>query len=323
VSGLVSDSFVGRFKGLDLVEAMTECCNHLDIKVRAIAGWETRRSSSRGFKLEGTTMHWTAGSDTRPAARSLVIRRVLAQFYAPAPGRTIEVVSGGRTGHCGMVSARALAEQTAGHIPTYARHPWRCDSTAGYGSLCGIEVEASGVRPLTRDQYDLALAGAAVPLYCAGLPASRAGDHARVAGSRKVDLTVRGPNLDVRPYARTGEKYATGGLHDYIAEVQGIFDRLDSAFGNEPPTTAPPTVDVSALPTLRLRSPQMRGSTVEFAQSVLAQVGFSPGAIDGWFGPATDRALREWQTSRGFTAHGILSRWSWRPLLTQAGYQVI
>ena len=41
-------------------------------------------------------------------------------------------------------------------------------------------------------------------------------------------------------------------------------------------------------------------------QQGLAQVGFSPGPVDGVFGPATRAAIRGWQTSRGMTATGYL-----------------
>lgn len=60
--------------------------------------------------------------------------------------------------------------------------------------------------------------------------------------------------------------------------------------------------------TLYLRRPQMHGDDVRELQQVLATLGFSPGAIDGFFGTSTERAVREFQKSVGLIADGIVGR---------------
>jgi hypothetical protein len=52
-----------------------------------------------------------------------------------------------------------------------------------------------------------------------------------------------------------------------------------------------------------------RGSSspaVEALQRALAQLGYSPGAVDGRFGPATDQAVRAFQSKSGLVADGVV-----------------
>ncbi len=46
------------------------------------------------------------------------------------------------------------------------------------------------------------------------------------------------------------------------------------------------------------------GDDVSFVQYRLAQLGYAPGAIDGRIGPATRKAIRQFQTDRGWPATG-------------------
>lgn len=48
-----------------------------------------------------------------------------------------------------------------------------------------------------------------------------------------------------------------------------------------------------------------KGIKVTELQSDLAKVGFSPGAADGIFGPATDKAVRDFQRANGLMVDGI------------------
>ncbi len=60
--------------------------------------------------------------------------------------------------------------------------------------------------------------------------------------------------------------------------------------------------------TLLLKAPQLRGDDVEELQRVLNHVGFDCGRPDGILGPATVRALIDFQKNCGLTADGICGR---------------
>jgi peptidoglycan hydrolase-like protein with peptidoglycan-binding domain len=60
------------------------------------------------------------------------------------------------------------------------------------------------------------------------------------------------------------------------------------------------------MQTLKLQTPPMTGSDVTTWQQFLASRGVPTGAIDGVFGPASDRATRQYQTSRGLGADGVV-----------------
>jgi hypothetical protein len=91
-------------------------------------------------------------------------------------------------------------------------------------------------------------------------------------------------------------------------------------------TTTPPTSSASTTPrrpTTRVAppattlNPGARGTQVRVLQRALVKLGYSPGAIDGAYGPATQRALETFQTASGLTADGVLGAKT-RAALTQA-----
>ena len=59
------------------------------------------------------------------------------------------------------------------------------------------------------------------------------------------------------------------------------------------------------LPTVML-TPGDRGSEVRALQRTLVWLGYSPGAIDGIYGPKTKHALEAFQTRSKLAADGIL-----------------
>jgi peptidoglycan hydrolase-like protein with peptidoglycan-binding domain len=76
----------------------------------------------------------------------------------------------------------------------------------------------------------------------------------------------------------------------------------------QPATTAPSTRTATApvpVPsgTLKLGD---RGAQVRILQRALASLGYSPGAIDGRYGPSTQRALARFQHAAKLTADGIV-----------------
>jgi len=82
--------------------------------------------------------------------------------------------------------------------------------------------------------------------------------------------------------------------------VDGIVGPQTWARLQQSPTSPPASARM-----LRLASPLMVGDDVRALQRALTQAGF-PLVVDGAFGPATDRAVRQYQTSRGLVSDGIV-----------------
>lgn len=56
---------------------------------------------------------------------------------------------------------------------------------------------------------------------------------------------------------------------------------------------------------LYLRTPMLRGDDVAVLQRKLSALGFDAGRVDGIFGPATERALKDFQRNSGITVDGV------------------
>ncbi len=63
-----------------------------------------------------------------------------------------------------------------------------------------------------------------------------------------------------------------------------------------------------AEPTLKKGS---KGQAVKDLQEALNTLGFDAGKVDGIFGPATERAVKKFQSSVGIDADGIVGRVTW------------
>ncbi len=57
---------------------------------------------------------------------------------------------------------------------------------------------------------------------------------------------------------------------------------------------------------LKLTSPYMRGDDVDDVQDALQEASFSPGQIDGIYGPKTEAAVKRFQQSKGLKVDGIV-----------------
>jgi peptidoglycan hydrolase-like protein with peptidoglycan-binding domain len=66
-----------------------------------------------------------------------------------------------------------------------------------------------------------------------------------------------------------------------------------------------------AQPTIKIGS---RGSAVRLAQRRLKDRSYNPGPIDGWFGPKTERAVKQYQRDRDLDADGIIGPRTWARL---------
>ncbi|WP_228037547.1 peptidoglycan-binding protein [Nodosilinea sp. LEGE 06152] len=88
--------------------------------------------------------------------------------------------------------------------------------------------------------------------------------------------------------------------------ADGIVGPQTWAFLQRQPTPpAPPSPAPSPNRLLRLTNPLTTGADVRAVQQALARAGIAL-AADGSFGPATDRAVRQFQASRGLTVDGIV-----------------
>ena len=56
------------------------------------------------------------------------------------------------------------------------------------------------------------------------------------------------------------------------------------------------------------------GGAVEAIQTRLLQLGFSV-TVDSQFGPGTDRAVKDFQTSKGLTPDGVVGETTWAALV--------
>ncbi|MEV6327857.1 glycoside hydrolase domain-containing protein [Streptomyces sp. NPDC051909] len=113
-------------------------------------------------------------------------------------------------------------------------------------------------------------------------------------------------------------------IHQYVGEVTESYggysinidrDYLDVGTGTPPaPTCSGANLDFASYPTVQSGS---TGDQVKAAQCLLKAAGYDPGSPDGVFGPATTTAAKNFQTSRGLTADGVIGPKTWTALLSR------
>jgi murein L,D-transpeptidase YcbB/YkuD len=102
-----------------------------------------------------------------------------------------------------------------------------------------------------------------------------------------------------------------------ILAAAGVFSSSGSnSTETVPPTTTSPTTTVAQTPTTPAAkpvpapttnlSPGDTGAEVKTLQRALASLGYSPGKVDGDYGPSTQAAVEKFQTSAGIKADGIV-----------------
>ncbi|WP_326624240.1 DUF1906 domain-containing protein [Streptomyces sp. NBC_01761] len=119
-------------------------------------------------------------------------------------------------------------------------------------------------------------------------------------------------------------------IHQYAGEVTESYggysinidrDYLDVGNGTPPtPTCSGANLDFTTYTTVQSGS---TGNLVKAAQCLLKAAGFDPGTPDGTFGPATTTAARNFQTSRGLTADGVVGAKTWTALLSRGSTPTI
>ena len=65
---------------------------------------------------------------------------------------------------------------------------------------------------------------------------------------------------------------------------------------------------------LKLKSPNMRGEDVRWAQARLNELGYNSGKADGIFGPNTDKAVKAFQKAQGLSQDGDIGPLTWAKL---------
>lgn len=90
-----------------------------------------------------------------------------------------------------------------------------------------------------------------------------------------------------------------------IAEDGGFGSQTEDALNRSPAPGFSKAPWDDKPRTLRLEIPRMEGSDVLKLQESLKKAGFAVG-IDGEFGPATDKAVKEFQQKKSLTADGIV-----------------
>lgn len=69
---------------------------------------------------------------------------------------------------------------------------------------------------------------------------------------------------------------------------------------------------------IKLTTPRMHGKDIEEIQTKLLSLGFSQiGSANGWFGPKTQDAVREYQDCVGLSRNGIIDKTMWETLFSE------
>jgi len=91
-------------------------------------------------------------------------------------------------------------------------------------------------------------------------------------------------------------------------DVKTLFHSTSKTLDIPTPAASPQSND---KPLLKRGS---KGEAVKTLQSLLNQLGYSVGAVDGIFGPATENGVKRFQASCGLVADGIVGPKTWAAL---------
>lgn len=152
-------------------------------------------------------------------------------------------------------------------------------------------------------------------------PRLRGGGAARRRRLGDVTLTVR--TLLLGGAAAAGVLVLIGLAAAGVFSGSGSSARHTTTSGTaprtatRPTTTTTPTVSTparTALSPSATSKPGDTGEQVKRLQRALARLGYSPGAADGSYGPATVAAVKRFQTASSLTADGVLGPQTLRAL---------
>jgi peptidoglycan hydrolase-like protein with peptidoglycan-binding domain len=124
-----------------------------------------------------------------------------------------------------------------------------------------------------------------------------------------------GANVTSLQYLLTARGYSTAADGDYGSGTQAAVSAFQSAAGLSADGVAGPATFAALVTTVRQGS---SGAAVQALQVQLVKHGSSI-ATDGDFGPATDGAVRSFQSAHGLTADGVVGPATWQELLGTGG----
>lgn len=184
--------------------------------------------------------------------------------------------------------------------------PWDC---AEFASWCLFQASAKlfgcdqNTRPATADAYtgywqrDALAAGCTVPVAVARAtpgafllryPAAGLIGHVAISDGQGGTVEAHSTATGVIRGQADGRRWDVGVLPPMLRYAE--------------PTLLLPTVPPGLV--LRLKQPNMKGALVTRLQQALAARGFSPGDIDGAYGPHTAAAVHAFQLTQGLLADG-------------------
>jgi hypothetical protein len=226
---------------------------------------------------------------------------------APAPAATGEQLLQIARAHLG--EAYVLGVQVPKDNASW-KGPWDCSEFASWVVFQAIAILYGCDRdygdPATADAYtgywarDATNLGRIVPIaQAASMPGAavlrtpQVGAHGHIVISDGAGGTVEAHSSKdgVVQLSLAKRRWDTGIL------VPGV------VYTQRPPVSVTPP----ATAIYRLMLPMMTGKTVRDIQEALAKQGFSPGQVDGEFGPHTHAAVVAFQLSRGLVPDGEVS----------------
>lgn len=232
------------------------------------------------------------GWQTRGRAEMGEVRGILCHHTAgPLTGNapSLGTVQNGRSDLPGPLSQLVLGRDgtffvvAAGRCNHAGAGSWH-GVTTGNSSFIGIEAENAGTGkdPWPAVQMDAYVRGAAAILSHCGLSSEAVAGHKEYAQpkGRKTD-----PSFDMEQF-RAAVEHAMGGLH-HIANAATI---------------------ISTDPKHAMLRTGDSGDSVRLLQQKLG-VG-----VDGSFGPATEAAVKQFQTTHSLTADGLVGPATWAAL---------
>jgi hypothetical protein len=247
------------------------------LKVELVNGWENRGRGDVG-QILGILCHHTAGAK----AGNMPSLDLLVKGRQDLPGPLSQL---------GLARDGTYFVIAAGKCNHAGKGNWK-GITNGNTNLIGIEAENTGLpndSPWPRVQLDAYQRGAAAILTHIGKPADFCAGHKEygLPAGRKSD-----PSFDMVAFR---------------ASVAAIMSGTAPTTGptSDEPATQPEAP--AARPTLR------RGASGESVRQLQAKLGVD---VDGNFGPATEAAVRNFQTANGLTPDGVVGAKTWQALDT-------